>query len=408
MSIFPASSDQFPLPAGFRWAAVAAGIRYADRNDLAIMDAGRVCSAAATFTRNTFAAAPVTVSRKALSQACGRMRGVVVNAGCANAATGDGGLRNAFDMATGASASVAGGAANGDFLVCSTGTIGVQLPMQNVLPAIKECAGRLAAGRSAFLGFANAILTTDTREKIAWAQMEAGGKTATIIACAKGAGMIYPDMATLLAFVATDAGAEPGFLQSCFSRTIDRSLNCLTVDADTSTNDTAVVLANGASGFDAAEGTPAAGVFEEKLTAVLQSLAKQLARDGEGATKLVEIAVRGAVSFQSARQVALAVANSNLVKTAIYGRDANWGRIVCAVGNSGVPVDPARVSVQLCGIPLFSAGAPVSFDEEAALRGLSAEHIPITIDLGAGNEQATAWTCDMTEKYIEINGSYRT
>lgn len=404
------SDIEYELPRGFRWAAAASGIRKPGRPDVGLIAADKPCPAAATFTQNAFCAAPVILSRELLSKTEGFARGVVVNSGCANAATGDEGMANARAMSALAALETGWGGedAPGAFLVCSTGTIGVQLPMDKLGKGISEAASRLGAARESFDQFSRSILTTDTRQKIAWAQFKVNDATVRIIACAKGSGMIYPRMATLLAFTATDAAIEPAALQSMFSRTVEKSLNCLTVDGDTSTNDTAVILASGASGVEIVPGSDAASLFEAHLLDVLQQLAMMLAADGEGATKLIEVHIASAGGFEAARRVALAIANSNLVKTAIYGKDANWGRICCAIGNSGVAVDPARVTVWLGPIKLFEAGAPAPFDEEAALKILSERTVRIRADLGIASGEATVWTCDFTEKYIEINGAYRT
>jgi glutamate N-acetyltransferase/amino-acid N-acetyltransferase len=406
--IFPQTDDPLNLPKGFRWAAVEANIRYAGRPDVAMIDGGPACVAAATFTQNAFAAAPVLASRRILARQEHRVRGVVVNAGCANAATGEQGMKAAEQMAQKAAECVASSTSEA-FLVCSTGTIGVHLPMDKVIPAIERAAQALSDSPESFRAVASAIMTTDTRPKYATAEIEIRGGRIRFAACAKGSGMIYPRMATLLAFVATDAQIAPSLLQQCFREAVDHSLNCLTVDGDTSTNDTAIVLANGASGVIIDENDPAAvAQFASALQEILQRLTIQLARDGEGATKLIEIEVDGARTYAEARQIALAIANSNLVKTAIHGRDANWGRIVCAIGNSGVAVDPQRVSVAIGDLVLFSQGAPVPFSEERALEILSQEVVEIRAELGLGDARAKAWTCDLTAKYIEINGAYRT
>jgi glutamate N-acetyltransferase/amino-acid N-acetyltransferase len=394
----------YAVPAGFRWAAVDASIKYKNRNDVGICAAENSnCAAAAVFTQNTFAAAPVFVSREILQQAAGHIGGVVVNAGCANAATGEEGLHNARRMAELAESACGSGA----FLVCSTGTIGVQLPMPRVEAAIQQAATAAQPGSAAFAEFARCILTTDTREKIASARLDLGGDQVTILACAKGSGMMQPKMATMLAYVFTDAVAEPGALQQMLSATVEHSLNCMTIDGDTSTNDTTIVMASGASGVDVSAGE-ARAQFESALLQVLQSIARQLARDGEGASKLIEVQVNGTADFLSARHAALVVANSPLVKTAIYGRDANWGRIAMAIGNAGLHFRVQDVSIRMGALELFNRGTPMPLDEAAALKILEEEFIRIEIELGSGPGIATVWTCDLTEKYIEINGSYRT
>lgn len=407
-SIFPLEDEPVLLPRGFLWAAAEAGIRYVGRPDLAVIDGGPACRAAAVFTQNAFAAAPVVVSRQILHRSGGHIRGVVVNAGCANAATGPQGLTDAQLMAE-TTATTLGSTGSLDVLVCSTGTIGVRLPMEKVLPAIARACADLANDRESFLNVARAILTTDTRPKYAARELIVDGNPVRLLGCAKGSGMIYPRMATLLAFIATDARLAPPDLQLCFGQAIERTLNCLTVDGDTSTNDSAIILANGASGVEFSRATPEKfEIFTSSLRDLLESLTIQLARDGEGATKLVEIEVVDARSFEEARRVALAIANSNLVKTAIHGRDANWGRIACAIGNAGVTIEPERVRIGLGELVLFERGGPVAFSEERAQVLLSEENVRIRVELGLGHAAAKAWTCDLSAKYIEINGAYRT
>ena len=402
------NSKPFDTPLGFFWAAAEAGVKRANRLDLGLLVSETPCTAAAVFTQNLFCAAPVTFCREMLSLHGDDIRGVVVNSGCANAATGPDGLENARQMSRLPQSAEGAMADAANFFVCSTGTIGVQLPMDRIRNGIAEASKKLAQTTEGFLDFATAIMTTDTVRKTAVASLEVDGKPVTLVACAKGSGMIHPDMATLLAFVATDARANSDVLDRAFRYAVDRSLNCMTVDGDTSTNDTAIILANGASGAEIAAGSQAESDFTAALKSVLQDLARQLARDGEGATKLVEVRVSGAPDFESARKVGRSIAGSNLVKTAIYGRDANWGRIVCSAGYAGVPFDVDRVRLTMGGILLFEAGGPVPFSEEEALKVLSEEKVVIHIDLGAGTDEATVWTCDLTEKYIEINGSYRT
>ena len=398
-------ADALELPKGFEFGFAQAGIKYPNRKDVGLLYSQKPASCAAVFTKNLFAAAPVHFSRAALEKAAGFVSGVIVNSGCANAATGSEGDVNAERMAVLAQEGTGAGA---PVLVSSTGTIGVQLPMDRLSAGITEAAVTKAAGAEAFIAFADSIMTTDTVRKVASDSFAVDGKRVAVAGCAKGSGMMHPNMATMLAYVFTDAEIEPRLLQQIFVRIIERTLNCVTVDGDTSTNDTAVVLANGAAEVDIVPDTPAFHGFETALTNVLKSLAKQLARDGEGATHLVEVTVNGAPDFFEARKAALAVANSPLVKTAIYGRDANWGRIACALGNSGVEFDASKTDISLGGIELMREGSPVDFSEEKALDVLKRENIEIVADLKAGTESATVWTCDLTEKYIEINGSYRT
>lgn len=391
----------FEIPSGFVWGATEGGIKYSGRLDVTVLLAEKgPCPAAAVFTQNTFCAAPVAVSRELLQQSNGMISGCVVNSGCANAATGEEGLRNARKMAA--------AVGDGSMIVCSTGTIGVQLPMERLMPAIERAASSAGASRETFLSFAKAILTTDTREKIAFAKFDHEGKTVRVLGCAKGSGMMQPNMATMLAYVMTDAEVDQTLLQKLFREINERTLNCVTVDGDTSTNDTACILASGASTVAVTEGGPGYSAFEKALGDVMQSLSRQLARDGEGATKLIEVEVQGAPDFLSARTAAFAVANSPLVKTAVYGRDANWGRIAMALGKSGVSFDPVKVDIRLGDLLLFERGTPLPLDEDAALKVLSDEFVRLEANLHNGSGAATVWTCDLTEKYIEINGSYRT
>jgi len=398
-------NEGIAAPLGFRFGVSEAGIKYCNRKDVGLIVSNTPASCAAVFTRNAFTAAPVVVSREKLHQAAGIVSGVVVNSGCANAATGDEGMANANRMAAIAEETTASG---GPFLVCSTGTIGVQLPMEKLEAAIPAAASNLQVSSEAFIGFADAILTTDTVRKTASRTFEVDGKKVSIAGCAKGSGMMQPNMATMLAYVITDAAVEPLFLQQIFSRLIDKTINCVTVDGDTSTNDTAIIMANGASGVQVAADTPELHPFETALEEVLTELSRKLARDGEGATHLVEITVAGAPTFAEARKAALSVGNSPLVKTAIYGKDANWGRIACALGYSGVEFDANKVDIRIRDLELMASGTPIVFDEDRALEILSEEEIKIFVDLKAGTKTATVWTCDLTEKYIEINGSYRT
>jgi glutamate N-acetyltransferase/amino-acid N-acetyltransferase len=393
----------FSLPAGFLWGSAEAAIKKPGRLDVGLLYTNLPCSIAGVFTQNRFCAAPVKYSQHLLQKEM--LRGVVVNAGCANAGTGMAGYSNAERMSGIASDSCGGGM--NEFLVCSTGTIGTQLPMDRVEAAIRSAARNSSSEREAFHNFAKSILTTDTVEKIAWAEFKSEGKTVRIVGCAKGSGMMCPNMATLLSFVMTDAAVPVDVLQASLERAVASTLNCMTVDGDTSTNDTLLLFSNGASGVEISGG-PLQQEFDLHLTRVLTSLTKQLARDGEGATKLIEVKVTEARDFSQARTVGLAIANSNLVKTAIYGRDANWGRILCAAGYSGVEIRPELVSVKLGPLTLFLQGEPQPLDEEAATQVLSSEFVPIEVAIGLGDQSATVWTCDLTEKYIEINGAYRT
>ncbi len=399
------ATGEITVPEGFQFGTAAAHIKYPDRKDVGFIVSNNPASCGAVFTQNRFCAAPVVFSRDMMESSAGIISGVIVNSGCANAATGEQGMDHAAQMAHLASEAIGHG---GAFLVCSTGTIGVQLPMEKIEAGIQTAADMRGETSAEFVAFAESIMTTDTVRKVAGASIEFNGQKATIAGCAKGSGMIHPNMATLLAFVITDVAIDPYLLQQVFARVNDRTLNCITVDGDTSTNDTAIILANGAAGLQVDEDSEVLVRFEAALLEVMTDLAQQLARDGEGATHLVEITVDSARSFEEGRQAAMAVAKSPLVKTAIYGKDANWGRIACALGYSGVEFDAAKVDIALGDLRLMENGTPVDFSEERALEILGEEKIIITADLKQGKESATVWTCDFTEKYIEINGAYRT
>jgi glutamate N-acetyltransferase/amino-acid N-acetyltransferase len=405
-SRIPVAADCFVVPAGFLFGAAEGAIKKPGRLDVSVIqspDKACLFSAGAVFTTNRFAAAPVIVSRHVLSSCRGMVSGVVVNSGCANAVTG---ARGHVDAETMASSLPAGRPA----LVCSTGTIGVHLPMERLLPAIRHASSSAGGDSADFLRFADAILTTDTRRKVASACVDLGspGPNPVIVGCAKGAGMIAPSMATLLAYVCTDARIAPDILQRTLGEVAERTLNCLTVDGDTSTNDTLIALASNRTGPELRAGSPELAAFAEGLETVLRSLTIQLASDGEGATTVIEVIVSGATTEREARMAALEVANSPLVKTAVHGRDANWGRIAMALGNSGAIFDPTRVHICVGGVVLLDQGTPVPFDEAVALKALDTDYLEITCDLGAGPGLCRAWTCDFSKQYIEINGAYRT
>jgi len=393
---------------GFEAASVACGIRSTGAPDLALVFSRRPCVGAALFTTNAFKAAPVLYDRAVLARNANAFHGVVINAGCANACTGAQGLRDS--QATAAAAGAALGVSGESILVMSTGVIGVHLPMDKVLSGVKQAASSLDPGIEAGHATARAIMTTDTRPKESAVRVLTPGAAYTIAGMAKGAGMIHPNMATMLCVLTTDARLTPDVAHAALTQATEVSLNAVTVDGDMSTNDTVLLLANGQADvplMDAASGSRYAA-FVEGLMAVATDLAKELARDGEGATRLVEVTVRGARSRAEAKQAAKSVANSLLVKTAIYGQDANWGRIACAVGYSGIEVDPERVNIWLGDLELFRLGAPYDVNEARASEILAQKEIAITVDLGAGDAQATVWTCDLSHGYVDINAHYRT
>lgn len=389
-------------PRGFLAAGVHAGIKRR-KKDVALVYSEWPCAAAGVFTTNRVKAAPLLVTRERVMQ--GPVRAVVVNSGNANACTGQRGLEDARQMA--ALCARALGVAEEEVLVASTGVIGVPLPMEKIAAGIEEAAKALSVqgAHDAALG----ILTTDTRPKEIAVRCDVDGVTFRIGAMAKGSGMIHPNMATMLAFITTDAGADRSFLQEELKKAVDVTFNMITVDGDTSTNDMVLLLANGAEANAWIEpGTRLAEAFSRALLHVCTELAKMIAADGEGATKLVEVRVLGARSERDARLAVKAIAGSSLVKTAVYGEDANWGRILCAAGYSGAEFDPERTTVYLGDVKVFEGGLAADFDEAEAKRALSGSQVRITVDLGAGEAQATGWTCDLTYDYVKINASYRT
>jgi glutamate N-acetyltransferase / amino-acid N-acetyltransferase len=387
------------LPLGFRYAATYAGIRKVAKDDLALIVADQPASAAAVFTTNLVVAAPVEVARRNLRVSRGAARAWIINAGNANCATRTG---EAVANSCVAAAAKELGAKPAQVLPASTGVIGVEMDGQKVLNALPSLVAALQP--NAFDRVACAIMTTDTRPKTAYAEIAAGKKRAYFAGMTKGAGMIHPNMATTLCFVTTDAQVEPAALRTALKQSVAKTFNRLSVDGDMSTNDTVGVLASGASGV-----RPSSKALETAVTQVLESLAIQIARDGEGARKLVTIDVEGAKTEAAAERIARAIANSPLVKTAIAGADPNWGRIICAAGYSGVKFDPRKTDIDMQGIRVCSAGLAAPFEEDDLTDKLRAPECHIRfIVRGQGRAKARFWTCDLTEGYIEINGSYRT
>lgn len=388
-------------PAGFRAGGVACGIGGAGVMDLGLLVADRPCDAAAVFTRNAFKGAPLGVTREAV--AAGGLRAVVVNSGNANAATGARGVEDAYAMQ--AAAGEALGVEAGRVAVASTGVIGEHLPMANVISGIGEAAGKLSEEGA---GFAEAILTTDSRIKQAAVEVEVGGRTVTVGGTAKGSGMIHPNMGTMLAFLTTDAAVEPGCLQEALGRATERSFNRVTVDGDTSPSDMALLLASGAAGNEPlTTRSPDYPHFAGAVEAVARALAKEIARDGEGATRLVEVVVEGAETEEVAAALAKSVVGSSLVKAAVFGEDANWGRVLTAMGYAGVPFDPDGLELWFGPVKVFQ-GAPVKHEASEANAALASGEVRITARLDAGGASATAWGCDLSYEYVRINGSYRT
>ncbi len=395
------------LPRGFRFAATACGLKKTGALDLAILSSDTLASAAAVFTQNLVVAAPVLISKRNLRASKGRMRAVIVNAGNANCATGTAGHAAAERTVTEASKRL--GAKPEEMFVCSTGVIGVPLPVEKILRALPLIARHRRPSARSFAEFSLAICTTDTRPKTAAAAFKTAGKRVHLVGCAKGAGMIHPNMATMLAFIATDATIAPSLLQRTLNEVTGRTFNAISVDGDTSTNDTLLVLANGAAASPAIKaGTAAHRGFTAALEEVCRSLALQIVADGEGAQRIIEIEVRHARTEAAAKRVAETIATSPLVKTAFAGGDPNWGRIFAAAGRSGISFDPSLVDIHMAGTPVLRRGQPLEFNERAASNKLLADYVPIVVDLHAGKSSARYWTCDFTAEYVRINASYRT
>ncbi len=407
MSVTLVETGSVTTPTGWRASTWACGIKYQGRDDLALVVSERPCSAAAVFTTNRVKAAPVHYDQALMTRSGGILQALVVNAGNANACTG-------IDGAAGAEAMVrateqALGLPRDTVFVMSTGTIGVPLPTAKILAGITAAAQALSptAGPAA----ARAIMTTDTHPKHAALRVSLpSGTTVSLGGMAKGAGMIHPNMATLLCAVTSDAAISPTALQAAVRQAVNLSFNSISIDGDTSTNDTLLVMANGAAGNPPIEdlASPDGVAFQAALTGLCQQLAHAVVRDGEGATRFVTITVRGAISEGDARLAAMTIARSPLVKTALYGADPNWGRVLCAIGYSGAEVDPERVVLDFAGLRVLEGGLPVPFDEQAASDRLNVAEVLIEADLGLGSGTATVWTCDLTEGYIRINAEYRT
>ncbi len=393
------------LPRGFACAAAHCGIRK-KRSDLGIIVAERGVSAAGIFTKNRVKAAPVLVTREHLRASRGRARAIVVNSGNANCSTGAAGM--AASRATARAMARELGCAEREILVCSTGVIGLPLDAGLITSVLPSLVAARAGAAESFEAFSGAIMTTDTRPKRSFARCRLGGKTVRIAGCAKGAGMIHPQMATMLAFLTTDAAVPPALLSRLLRRVAERTFNAISVDGDTSTNDTVLLLASGDSGAALRSGTAETEKFAQALERVCADLALQIVADGEGATHVAEIEVRGAPSHRAARRVAETIATSPLVKTALAGADPNWGRILAAAGRAGVPFDPDRVRVWMAGRLVCRRGTPVPFDEADLHRRLLEPKFSLAIDLGAGRGSARMWTCDITAEYVRINASYRT
>lgn len=388
---------------GFTAAGVKAGIKKSGNLDVAVIYTKTQAVVAGTFTQNKVAAAPVYVSKEVV--ATGTAHAIVANAGCANACTGQQGLNDAHKMAQIAADEL--GVNADDVIVGSTGVIGVNLPMDKLEAGIKDAVANLSADGSGNAG--RAIITTDTHSKSVTCEFELSGKTVRMGAIAKGSGMIRPNMATMLCYITTDIAIDQALLQKAVSGCVEKSFNMISVDGDMSTNDMVIVLANGeANNAKITEENADYQIFFDKLMMLCTELAKQIAADGEGASKFLTINVKGAKSFADAKTVGMAIANSPLVKTAFFGEDPNWGRVICAVGYSGADMVPEKTVVKFGGITIFANGTGATYDEKALAHVMKEKDIVIDIELNMGQEDATVWSCDLSYEYVKINGEYHT
>ena len=394
---------------GFEAAAAAAQIKYEGRTDMALIYSSVPCVAAGTFTTNVVKAAPVKWDQKIVKQG-GAVQAIIVNSGIANACTGEEGMQYCEETAQ--TAAEVFGIQKEQVLVSSTGVIGKQLPMEKIQAGIHMLAQAKGNDKLCGAEAAEAILTTDTHKKEAAVQLEIGGKTVTIGAMAKGSGMIHPNMCTMLSFLVTDAVIEKEVLQKVLSEDVEEKYNMISVDGDTSTNDTVLFLANGlAQNASICPGTEEYKAFAAAVHTVNEQLAKAIAGDGEGATALLEVEVVGAADKEQAKKISKSVVCSNLTKTAVAGHDANWGRILCAMGYAGVSFVPEQVDLFLESaagtIQILSDGVALPYSEEKATEILSEEKVKILAHLKLGDGKATAWGCDLTHGYIDINADYR-
>ena len=393
----------YDLPEGFSFSAVTAGIKASGRPDLAMISVEGGASAAAVFTRNRLVAAPLEVAREYLAQSRGRVCAVVVNSGNANCATGKAG-RVACERVCRETGRLLGVHAR-EIFPSSTGIIGVPLPVDKIISKLGKLVASRRAGEEGLRKFADAIMTTDTRPKIASARVRIGKKTASVVGVAKGSGMIHPQLATMLVYVMTDVAARPGELRSALRRACDETFNCISVDGDTSTNDTVLLLAGGASGVRLRD---AGKKFDAALLGVCRSLAEQIVSDGEGVQHVIRLHIEEAKSRAEGLRVAKAIAHSLLVKTAFAGADPNWGRIVAAVGACGVPVRPELMDVSIGSQMVFRRGTGCGFDQERAHAELSEPRCDVRVRLRRGRSGVVFLTTDLTAEYVRVNAEYST
>jgi glutamate N-acetyltransferase/amino-acid N-acetyltransferase len=402
----PASFPELPPIAGVRLGAMEAGIKYKGRHDLALWLLDKGTTVAGTFTKSLTAGAPVLWCQKSLKEGGGSARAIVVNSGNSNAFTGKAGMETV--QATGEKAAELAGCALNEVYIASTGVIGEPIPADHIPSMLPRLHNMLTPDLWADAG--RAIMTTDTFPKFATGTAKIGGVEVRINGVAKGSGMIAPDMATMLGFLCTDAAIPAGVLQEVLFGAVDRSFNAITVDSDTSTSDTVLLCATGKAGNAVltSASDPALAEFAQVLETICLDLAHQIVRDGEGASKFVQIAVTGADSDQAAKKIGLSIANSPLVKTAIAGEDANWGRIVMAVGKSGEKADRDRLQIRIGGMTITNNGQVVDgYDEAPVAQHMKGQEINIEVEIGVGSGHAKVWTCDLTHGYIEINADYR-
>jgi glutamate N-acetyltransferase / amino-acid N-acetyltransferase len=395
------------IPGGFSFSSSACGLKKSGL-DLGLLVSETPATAAAMFTTNRVQAAPVRLSQTHLRRSRGKMRAVVVNSGNANCCTGSDGYAASEATSLKVSKELAV-LEPSQVLVCSTGVIGLPLRVEKILMAVPDLVRARSGKADSFARFTRAIMTTDTRPKWAAANCRIGGKTVRILGCCKGAGMIQPSMATMLAFLATDAAISSSLLSQALRGAVAGTFNAITVDGDTSTNDTVAILANGESGARRTVNANADfKTFCAALEKVCRTLALKIVEDGEGAQRVIQIEVRGAPSDRAATQIARTIANSPLVKTALAGADPNWGRILAAAGRAGVSFDFELVDIKLAGILVCRRGSEHPFSERVAHKKMLAKYVPIVLELHSGKGAARVWTCDFTREYVNINASYRT
>jgi len=399
------TNSTITAPKGFLLAGVKCGIKKSGKEDLGLIVCPAGAKAAAVFTTNKITSAAVQVSRKHVKG--DTIYAVVVNSGNANACTGQKGINNAVKMCAETASHIV--VDPHQVLVASTGIIGEQMPIKNVIAGIADAVGELSVSATAGMNFTKAIMTTDTKAKLAYRRIEISGKQVTIAGTAKGAGMIGPNMATTLCFITTDIAITKKFLSKALTSAIGESLNKLTVDGHQSTNDTAIILASGLAGNPPiASPSSEYEKFIEALVDLCQDLARQMALDAEGATKMFKVVIKGAARQSEAAKAARAIANYDLVKCAVHGGDPNWGRIICAVGSSGVKLDLRKMSCKLDDLAVFKNGSPTNFDRHKASKIVSQVSHTITVDLGVGKYTDFCYGCDLSKGYVTINAEYHT